>query len=188
MNTLIQTKSLEFRPSGELSQDHWWSGTGKAGRDGSDANQITLPYNMVMEIENLLRDLDSDADIIRSRRDFSFLSLKRSVTDLGSKEQSDFAKKILDAVIRAIPTNRISSFPVDSFQSFLNTDDHSITIELNIPNIYFCVDVEEKVINSSWTLSTSENAGRISEGGFFFGSERIEPIVNSCIRKILEWI
>lgn len=187
MNALIKTKSLEFRPSGELNQDHWWSGTGKAGRDCSDANQITLPYNMVMEIENLLRDLTPNAKL----NTMSIKAMKRSIDSVlpecnpSQKRQTSIVENALSLLLTSNSLlSLLDKNPVDAYKA----DDDVILIEWSFKNfgLGFCLAPDSS--DSGWYLTSNEKAGNILRSGLLTTDQEINNAAAIMISLLHEHI
>lgn len=66
-------------------------------------------------------------------------------------------------------------------------DDDSVSVEWRMPNLILNLDIESDPEETSWTLSSNENAGHYSEGGYFPNNDRIESVLTGILEKILKY-
>ena len=64
---------------------------------------------------------------------------------------------------------------------FVMEEDNDLCVEWHFRNMAIAFDIEEKVINSCWTLSSTREAGNYSIGGFFHNDG-----INKVVSRIYE--
>ena len=111
------------------------------------------------------------------------LNLLKKMLSIGTPEQNLQTRIVYDTIFVNIKdTKFFNKHPIHVFKC----DDNSICVEWRFRNLIMSINIEEDVRDSSWSLTSREEIGNYSMGGYFDSYYSIFETLELCLKIIID--